>query len=321
MHSGCSVVQNITHSRTYYCWNHSTFLLNIPTEDGGYSRVCGRVSFALQRSPPALKSVGGLQCVCVRSGGGCLIKFTWVYLWDSSSAVLWLQGEICSSPEMLQCHLRDSKGQNSLWFGWVRCCLPPTQLLVSLLHRWELPTADSEAMQCSYKAAVQLKISLSVVHLLLCGGFSGSCFLAKDAPFRRGVSRNLNLADFVILKLIIKHAVWSLCSLPVPAFGSFVLSEGTDCCLRATTRVTNPLRADSLQSANWHATAVSSANFQVSHAHGTIAPQWKNLTNDDNDRGWRVMLCRTMGKSVLFQRLSPRANKSLLYSDLLQCVI
>lgn len=81
-----------------------------------------RLDFHYKGPCPLLKCGWAAVCVCV--GGGlaaqCLANFT-------SSAVFWLQGRICSSVEMLQCHLRDSNGQNYVRFGRVRLpTLPPT---------------------------------------------------------------------------------------------------------------------------------------------------------------------------------------------------
>lgn len=173
-------------------------------------QVCERVSLALQRSLPTVWSVGGLQCVCVFVGvvvAQCLVKFTWVYLWASSSAVLWLQGKICSSVEMLQCHLLNSKGQNSLRPGRVRLpplpsshtssCKPFVQVGFSkgnvLARQWNRRPCNAHTeLRCNKRFSSLL---CNYVYTVTSSASSGSCHFANGGGSVMKDLRNLNLLN------------------------------------------------------------------------------------------------------------------------------
>lgn len=179
--------------------------------------------------------------------------------------------------------------------------VPPTLLLVNLPHRWELATVMQQ-----YWAVCTIKAGWIRGHAMPTQSHSATiCFplyytsILSDAGFPGTWTRRH--------ELIIVHTGWWLCSFPsfhTPSSSCLVV-------LRLIHR-----------SANWHVTSASSANFKLRYVVILFA-QGKNLTSGNEDRAWSAMMWRTMGgkASALMERLSPRANKSLLYSDLVQCVI
>ncbi len=147
------------------------------------SEVCGQASFALQRSLPTVKvCVGCSVCLfLVVVVAQCLVKFTWVYLWDSSSAVSWLQGKICYPVEVQRCHLLDSEGQNGLWLRRVRLLVLPSShgascepsVQVGISNMWCTIYCEAGGIRGHAKPTQSCcgTKDLLVMHLLLCVDF------------------------------------------------------------------------------------------------------------------------------------------------------